>query len=51
MLDALAADLDGLVVCSSYLLNVSVGQSAALRRKARVVLNGVNTKLFLPKEE
>jgi spore coat protein SA len=51
MLDALARDLDGLVVCSSYLRTISVGQSAALGRKTRVVLNGVNTKLFFPREE
>lgn len=51
MLDALAADLDGLVVCSSYLRTVSIGQSAALKSKARVVFNGVNTKLFFPKQE
>jgi glycosyltransferase involved in cell wall biosynthesis len=49
--DALAADLDGLVVCSSYLQSVSIGQSAALKSKARIVFNGVNTRLFFPKQE
>lgn len=51
MLDALAPDLDGLVVCSAYLQEQSIGKSAALALKTKVVFNGVNTKLFFPKEE
>ncbi len=51
MLDALVPELDGLVTCSSYLRNVSIRRSAALERKARVVLNGVNTSVFFPREE
>ena len=51
MLDALAPDLDGLVVCSTYLREQSIGKSEALARKTKVVFNGVNTKLFFPKEE
>jgi spore coat protein SA len=51
MLDALAPNLDGLVVCSTYLGEQSIGNSEALALKAKVVFNGVNTKLFFPKEE
>jgi spore coat protein SA len=51
MLDALAPDLDGLVVCSAYLRKQSIGKSVALALKTRIVFNGVNTKLFFPKEE
>ena len=50
MLDALAPELDGLVTCSSS-SDVSIRRSAALERKARVVLNGVNTSVFFPREE
>jgi glycosyltransferase involved in cell wall biosynthesis len=51
MLDALAPDLDGLVVCSRYLQAQSIGNSETLARKTKVVSNGVNTKLFFPREE
>jgi spore coat protein SA len=51
MLDDLAPELDGMVACSSYLREVSIGNSAALGRKTTVVLNGVNTSLFCPHEE
>lgn len=51
MLDALAPDLDGLVACSTYLRAQSIGKSAALALKTKVVFNGVNTKLFFPREE
>jgi spore coat protein SA len=51
MRDALARELDGLVVCSSYLRERSTGKSDALARKTAVVFNGVNTKLFFPREE
>ena len=51
MLDTLVPELDGLVTCSSYLRDVSIRRSAALERKARVVLNGVNTSVFFPREE
>jgi len=51
MRDALAPDLDGLVVCSSYLREQSIGNSQALARKTAVVFNGVNTSLFFPREE
>jgi len=51
MLDALAPDLDGLVVCSSYLQAQSAGKSELLAHKTEVVFNGVNTQLFFPQEE
>jgi glycosyltransferase involved in cell wall biosynthesis len=51
MLNALAPELDGLVVCSRYLRNRSVGNSETLALKTKVVFNGVNTKLFFPLEE
>jgi spore coat protein SA len=50
-LDALAPDLDGLVVCSAYLQKQSIGKSAALALKTKVIFNGVNTNLFFPNEE
>jgi glycosyltransferase involved in cell wall biosynthesis len=50
-LDALAPELDGLVFCSRYLQNRSFSNSQALALKTKVVFNGVNTKLFFPREE
>ncbi len=50
MLDALARELDALVVCSSYLRTRSIGNSKALALKTKIVFNGVNTKLFFPTE-
>jgi len=50
MLDALAPDLDGLVVCSGYLGKQSIRDSTALASKTALVFNGVSTKLFCPKE-
>jgi glycosyltransferase involved in cell wall biosynthesis len=50
-LDNLAAHLDGMVVCSQYLAGQSSAKSQTLRRKTRVVFNGVNTSLFFPKPE
>lgn len=51
MLDALAPDITGLVVCSDYLRKRSVGDSADLNRKTTVIFNGVNTELFVPKND
>jgi glycosyltransferase involved in cell wall biosynthesis len=50
MLDALAPDIDELAVCSNYLRKQST-KSAALAAKTRVVFNGVNTKMFFPRED
>ena len=51
ILDDLARELDGLVVCSSYLRAQSAGKSESLALKTEVVYNGVNTELFFPREE
>ncbi|HEV2397057.1 MAG TPA: glycosyltransferase family 4 protein [Candidatus Sulfotelmatobacter sp.] len=50
MLDSLAPELDGLVVCSNYLRNQSIGDSVALASRTAVVFNGVNPKLFSSRE-
>lgn len=51
MLDQLAAQLDVVVTCSEYLRNTFAPKSPRLAVKAKVVANGVNTKLFYPREE
>lgn len=51
MLDELAEQIDGLVVCSNYLRLQSAAKSKALERKTRVVFNGVRTTTFVPKPE
>jgi len=50
-LDALAPQLDGVAVCSSFLRDTFAPRSASLAAKTRVIFNGVNTSLFYPKEE
>jgi spore coat protein SA len=50
MLDELARDLDKVATCSEYLRNTFAGKSVSLASKTRVVLNGVNTDLFFPRE-
>jgi glycosyltransferase involved in cell wall biosynthesis len=51
MLDQLAPDVEVVAVCSEYLRNTFAAKSPALAAKAKVVLNGVNTDLFFPREE
>jgi glycosyltransferase involved in cell wall biosynthesis len=51
MLDELARHLDDIAVCSEYLRNTFAGKSPALAAKTTVVLNGVNTAIFFPREE
>jgi glycosyltransferase involved in cell wall biosynthesis len=51
MLNDLAADLDGLIVCSRYLEGQSSAKSESLAKKSRVIFNGVNTRLFFPSEK
>ena len=51
MLDELARYLEVVAVCSEYLRNTFAAKSHALAAKTRVVLNGVNTDLFFPREE
>ena len=51
MLDELAQKLEAVAVCSEYLRNTFAAKSASLASKTKVILNGVNTDLFFPKEE
>lgn len=50
-LDALAPQLEGLVVCSTFLLGTFADRSPTLAAKTRVIFNGVNTHLFYAREE
>jgi glycosyltransferase involved in cell wall biosynthesis len=51
MLDELARSLEAVAVCSEYLRKTFAAKSPSLAAKTRVVLNGVNTNLFFPREE
>lgn len=51
MLDALAPNVDGVMVCSRFLRDTFAPKSPALAGKTHVVFNGVNASLFYPKEE
>jgi spore coat protein SA len=51
MLDELARGVDKVATCSEYLRNTFAGKSPSLASKTGVVLNGVNTDLFFPREE
>jgi len=51
MLDELARELDVVATCSEYLGNTFTAKSSALAARTKVVLNGVNTDLFFPREE
>jgi spore coat protein SA len=51
MLDALAPNVDGVVVCSRFLRDTFAPKSPALAAKTHVIFNGVDTSLFFPKEE
>jgi spore coat protein SA len=51
MLDELARKVEVVAVCSEYLRNTFAAKSASLASKTKVILNGVNTDLFFPKEE
>ncbi len=51
MLEALAPQLDGVAVCSAFLRGTFADRCPSLAAKTRVVLNGVNTQLFTPREE
>lgn len=50
-LDRLASQLDGLAVCSKYLMQRFASKSPSLAAKTRVVYNGVDTGLFYPRRE
>jgi glycosyltransferase involved in cell wall biosynthesis len=51
MLDELSRYLDDVAVCSEYLRSTFSAKSPALAAKTTVVLNGVNTGIFFPREE
>lgn len=51
MLDELAGYLDAVAVCSEYLRSTFAAKSPSLAAKTQVVLNGVDTSLFFPREE
>lgn len=50
-LDSLAPQLDGVAVCSTYLRGTFADRSPSLAAKTKVIFNGVDTKLFYPREE
>ena len=50
MLDDLDSHLDAVVVCSEYLRSTFAFKGSKLRAKSCVIFNGVNTKLFYPRE-
>jgi spore coat protein SA len=51
MLDELARYLEVVAVCSEYLRDTFAAKSPTLADKTKVILNGVNTGLFFPREE
>jgi spore coat protein SA len=51
MLDALAPQLDGVAVCSDFLRRTFADRSLALAAKTKIISNGVNLRLFFPREE
>lgn len=51
MLERLAGELDAVVVCSSYLAQTFSSKSSRIASKTHVVFNGVDTRVFYPREE
>ena len=51
MLEALAPQLDGIAVCSTFLRETFADRSPSLAAKTKLVFNGVNTQLFTPRED
>lgn len=51
MLDQLAAQLQAVVVCSTYLGECFRPKSSALAAKTKLIFNGVNTQMFFPRED
>jgi spore coat protein SA len=49
-LDRLATQLDGLAVCSKYLMQTFASKSPSIAAKTRVIYNGVDTSLFCPRK-
>ena len=50
MLNALAPQLDGVAVCSTFLRDTFAPKSPSIAAKTKVIFNGVNTQLFHPNE-
>jgi spore coat protein SA len=51
MLDALAPQLQGVAVCSTFLRGTFADRSPSLAAKTKVVFNGVNMQLFTPRDD
>jgi len=51
MLEALAPQVDGVAACSAFLRGTFADRSPSLGAKTKVIFNGVNTKLFTPRED
>lgn len=51
MLEALAPQLDGIAVCSSFLRGTFTDRSPSVAAKTKVISNGVNMRLFRPRED
>ena len=51
MLDELALGVEGVAVCSTFLLQTFASRSPALSVKTRVIFNGVNPEVFCPQEK
>src|ERR1700691_587046 len=51
MLEALAPQLDGIAVCSSFLRGTFKDRSPSVAAKTKVISNGVNMQLFRPRED
>jgi spore coat protein SA len=51
MLEALAPQLNGIAVCSTFLRETFADRSPSLAAKTKLVFNGVNTQLFTPRED
>ncbi|MGA2964999.1 MAG: glycosyltransferase family 4 protein [Terriglobales bacterium] len=51
MLDTLAPQVDGVAACSAFLRGTFAERSPNLAAKTRIIFNGVNLKLFYPREE
>jgi spore coat protein SA len=51
MLEALAPQLDGIATCSAFLRGTFADRSPSLAAKTKVLYNGVDLKLFYPREE
>ncbi len=51
MLEALAPQVDGVAACSAFLRGTFADRSPSLAAKTTIVFNGVNTRLFTPRED